>query len=182
MLIKCILQTILFCSLSVFCLAQQNSKFFLETNIARYAMQTGLFEPGNYPVNWQFLNSIRLGYTIKSKAHLNAGIRILPGKVSSLGGYDLEEADNKGLELNLGYEQKLISIKKLSLLGELGLFYERSIMTGIYWVDYPPTYEINHKRYFVGQSSELKLSYKITSSLTALVSSRLRYGVFNQGK
>jgi hypothetical protein len=83
------------------------------------------------------------------------------------------------LEFRAGVKFSSKKDKRVFLTYGLELFGEFLTLKGIYWVDYPPTYEINHRKNFIGFAPSLEIGIRVIDSIILFAETRYRFGMVN---
>ncbi|MBK8445012.1 MAG: hypothetical protein IPL35_17140 [Sphingobacteriales bacterium] len=151
---KKILFLLLFVILQVGLKAQIINKISVELNIGRYSKETGVFNSEYYSNDFSLINGFNIGFNPTEKWQYYLGVRKLNSTIESGGGFSFESSQINGLEFKIGAKISPRTDKKVFLSYGMEFFEEISNQKGIYWVDYPPTYEINHKKELLGNSSK----------------------------
>ena len=159
--------------------AQILDKLSIEVNLGRYAKTTGLFESGYYPNEFSYLNGFNIGYNQSEKLGYFIGLRRINSTINSGGGFTLETSTINGMGFRLGAKLSYNKDNRFFINFGLELFGEFTTQQGIYWVDYPPTYEINHRKTYYGIAPSLELNLRIIDRLLIFVETIYRLGMVN---
>ncbi len=159
--------------------AQIINKISVELNIGRYAKDAGLFKSDAYSNNFSFINGFNIGLNQSKKWQYYLGVRKLDPSIASGTGYTAESSKVNGMELRIGAKFSPGNEKKVFLSYGLELFDELSSQRGIYWVDYPPTYEINHRKNYLGIAPNLTINVKLEPRILLFAETRYRFGRAN---
>ncbi|MDP1818010.1 MAG: hypothetical protein Q8K92_26395, partial [Leadbetterella sp.] len=145
--------------------AQIIDKISVELNIGRYSKETGLFLSQDYSNKLSFINGFNIGFNPSEKWSYYLGVRKLNSNIESAGGYTNESSVVNGFEFKMGVKISPGNEKKVFLSYGLELFEEVSNQKGTYWVDYPPDYEINHRKNYLGIAPNLTVNVKLDSRI-----------------
>jgi hypothetical protein len=148
----------------------------LEISIGRFAKTTGLFDPEYYFNSFSYLNGFNVNYRRSERLHYFAGCRKFSARIDNGTGYTVEDNAVDGLELRTGLLFTPRSQRRLHLGYGLELFGESARMRGNYRVDYPPEYEINHRKYFAGIAPSLQLNMRLSKRILLFADTRYRIG------
>lgn len=159
--------------------AQIVDKLSIELNIGRYSKETGLFNSGYYSNNLSYINGFNIGFNPIEKWQYYVGVRKLNSTIESGGGYTFESSKKEGFEFKIGAKILPRNENKVFLSYGLELFAEKSNQKGTYWVDYPPTYEINHKMTYFGVAPNLTINVKLANRILIFADTRYRFGRVN---
>ncbi|WP_425422224.1 hypothetical protein [Phaeodactylibacter xiamenensis] len=159
--------------------AQIIDNLTLELNLGRFSPETGIFSSGYYPNEFTYINGFNIGYSNSEKWEYYVGVRKINSVINSGDLYSFESSLKNGMEYRLGARVSPKNDKKVFLSYGLELFGEFSNHRGTYWVDYPPTYEINHRRSYIGIAPALTLNIKLVDRVSFFIESRYRYGRVN---
>jgi hypothetical protein len=159
--------------------AQIIDNLSIELNIGRYAKTIGLFDSGYYPNEFTYLNGFNISYSQTQKMSYFIGFRRINSTVNSGGGFTLETSVINGMEFRFGARISPKRDRRLFLNYGLEAFGEFSTQKGTYWVDYPPTYEINHRKSYLGIAPSLELNLRIVDRIIFFVETRYRLGMVN---
>ncbi len=159
--------------------AQIIDNFSVELNLGRYAKTTGLFEDGYYPNEFTYINGFNIGYTQTQNLSYFIGFRRVNSTINSGGGFTLETSAVSGMEFRLGAKFTHNRDRRFFLNFGMELFAELANQKGTYWVDYPPTYEINHRKNYLGIAPSIELNLRIVDRIIFFVETRYRFGMVN---
>lgn len=173
---KEILFLILFVTIQEGLDAQIINNISVELNIGRYSKETGLFKSEYYSNKFSFINGFNIGFNPSEKWQYYLGVRKLNSTLESGGGYTTESSVINGVELKMGVKISPGNEKKVFLSYGLELFEEVSNQKGTYWVDYPPTYEINHRKNYLGVAPDLTINLKLDRRILIFADTRYRIG------
>jgi len=149
----------------------------IELNIGRYAKTVGLFYSDSYQNEFTYYNGFNISYSHTKKLDYFIGFRKVNSTVNSGGIEDLETSVVNGAEFRFGARFSANRDRRFYLIYGLELFGEFSTQTGTYWVDYPPTYEINHRKEYLGIAPSLKLNLRIVDRIIFFAETRYRLGM-----
>ena len=159
--------------------AQISDNFSVGLNLGRYAKTTGLFEEGYYPNEFTYINGFNIGYTQTQNLSYFIGLRRVNSTINSGDGVSIESSAISGIEFRLGAKFSYKKDKRLFLNFGLELFGEFANLKGTYWVDYPPTYEINHRKNYLGFAPSIELNLRIVDRIIFFIETRYRFGMVN---
>jgi len=156
--------------------AQIINKISVELNIGRYSKVTGLFAQEDYPYEFSFVNGFNIGFNPTKNRQYYLGVRKFNATIESGFGYSFESSEVNGIEFKFGAKIFPKSEKRVFLGYGLELFDEISNQKGGYWVDYPPTYEINHRKNYLGIAPNLTINVKLDRRIIFFADTRYRFG------
>lgn len=171
------LSILTFLIISATCLsAQVLNQLFVELDIGRYSKPTGLFESSDYPFQFSYLNGFNLGYHHSVSQDYFVGFRKLDDYINFGGGFTREISNNEGLELSLGFNYTPKNKRNFFLSYGIMLFGEFAKLKGTYWVDYPPNYEINHRKTVIGLAPGVTINFSLTDKILLFAKTRVKVG------
>ncbi len=159
--------------------SQSANKISIDLNLARYARTPVLFGADNYLNEFTYFNGFNISYTPAKNLSYFVGLRRVNTSIDSGGGFTHETSDIQGLEFRTGVKFSSKRDKRVFLTYGLELFGEFSTIQGTYWVDYPPTYEINHRKNYVGFAPSLEIGIRVIDNIILFAETRYRFGMVN---
>jgi len=157
-------------------LAQTLNKLSIDLNIGRFSKEIGIFEAEYYSNEFSFINGFNIGYTSSEKWQHFVGVRKLHKNINSGDGFSLESSAINGVEFRVGTKLSPKNDKKVFLSYGLEIFGEFSNHKGTYWLDYPPDYEINHRKNYVGVAPSLTFNVNLADRIVLFTDARFRFG------
>ena len=155
----------------------QNKKgLSISFNMVRYAKTLGLFEAEYYGKEFKYFSGFDIAYDTEKRFVLFMGVRKVKSTVFFGGGEVAEKSDVNGMELRAGIELVPKRKRRFYLSCSMELFGEIDEQKGDYWVDYPPLYEINHIRNYIGFAPSLKANFRITKRISIYADARYKFG------
>jgi hypothetical protein len=155
--------------------AQKLQGFNIDVSLAKYGSEIGPDKSKVFYGPLLFLNSLKLGVCLNGKSNIRAGFRRQPKLMVRAQGETNERVNNSGYEVTLGYERIVKLNKKLTILPELGIFYDHAKQKGEI-VHQGEWRSAHHKRTYTGFYPELKFAYQLSKHVSALAGVRLRMG------
>ncbi len=157
--------------------SQSADEISIDLNLVRFARTLGLFGVDHYRNEFTYLNGFSISYTPAKNLRYFVGLRRVNTTIDSGDGFTYETADINGLEFRAGVKFSSKRDKRVFLTYGLELFGEFSTLQGTYWVDYPPTYEINHKKNYIGFAPSLEIGIRVIDNIILFAETRYRFGV-----
>ncbi len=148
-------------------------------NAVRFAKSPGLFSTNSlrYDGKVSFLNGFDFGYPVTDKLNAFIGVREAFFKVDYHTGFSSEMTKSKGNEFTAGLTWSPGREKKLFLSYSLSFFGEFTKLEGTHANDYPPQYEINHRKSYMGIAPIVQLNFRLDERFSLFASTRYRLGV-----
>ena len=159
--------------------AQIVDNLSIDLNIGRFAKTVGLFDSDSYQNEFTYYNGFNISYSHTKKMNYFIGFRKINSTINSGGVDHIETSVVNGLGFRFGARFSASRDKRFYLNYGLELFGEFSTQAGTYWVDYPPTYEINHQRKYIGIAPNIRLNLRIVDRVIIFFESRYRFGMLN---
>lgn len=156
--------------------AQTDARWSVELSLGRYAKTTGLFGADRYSNTFAYINGFTIAHRRTERLQYFAGCRKFNARIKNGTGYTVEENAVNGLELRTGLLLTPRAHKRFFLGYGLELFGELSKLQGNYWVDHPPEYEINHRKYFAGLAPSIQLNLRLSKRILLFADTRYRFG------
>ncbi len=158
--------------------AQIIDELTIELNIVRYAPSSGL-NNYQYANEFTFINGFNISYGQSKKMSYFIGLRKVSSSTNWGGGFTYESTTTNGFEYRLGTKFSFNRNKIFFPAFGLDFFGEFSTLQGYFWNDYPPTYELNHRKNYIGFAPSIELNFRLWDRIIIFTESRLRLGMVN---
>lgn len=155
--------------------AQDRKRLSVELNVLRYSYEPGIFN-AIYPHELTYLNGLNLGYAFSPKWQGFIEARRVRSNLVSGGSFSFEFSRIRGIELSTGVKFLPHPEKRFFLSYGAALFGTFTTQEGTYSQDHPPTYEINHRKSFLGIAPSVTLNFRLNRWAAIFTTIRARLG------